>query len=543
MIHNKNLTLLLLLLLSVVVSSFATSSSSTSVRRLQEEKTPSPSAAPQDDIIGWQLPDWAEDLVEETFGDIDWSSPTAWQDWWDGMMMMGQTDMGGFNDICPTLETLIGMGQAFGIAANCTCDGDLMTSLTIACSFQQCLPVTDIVEAVTTERQSNLTVDNAICGNVGLNFTFGDAGSVTASVCADFPDQLYQDTCFSYSMSVVDNSVTQSCAATYGGQDCICTIDGLCLNLNCSSVLPGAAMDTCQWLQMDTKADFLSWIPQWDIFDPDFALDADMIPWQGLDWDHMDWANFNVTAIEWSSPDWLTQSWSSLVGNVSEGMSEGVCTFLETAVSLTEALGVEGSCKCGPTVSDGIVIDCDFSEICVDSNNMNSAAPLCASVNMTLNYDKLSGVDNKVCMDFSEDTHSQTCFTYTIPFADQNLTHTCSATYGNGQCSCSIDENFCILVDCSEFEETAIMNSCQVVDLGGAVEAQRFMLPFQTPEVKQTPAEEVMDGPEPSSQNDVTPVSSELADADGGDSASFMMSRGSIATMASFLILFYNMVA
>jgi hypothetical protein len=447
------------------------------------------------------------------------------------------------SDICPVLETAIGMGRTFGVAANCTCEGDLMTSVTVACSFQQCLPVTDIVETITTERQSKPRVDNAICGNVGLNFTFGGTGSVSTSVCTEFPDQLFQDTCFSYTMSVEDNALTPSCAATYGAQDCECTIDGLCLNLNCSSVLPGAAMDTCQWLQMDTQADFLSWIPQWDIFDPDFALDADMIPWQGLEWDQLDWANFNVTAIEWSSPDWLTQSWSNLVGSVDDGISEGVCTFLETAVSLTEELGTEGSCKCGSTVSDGLVIDCDFSEICVD-NGVGSVGPdpLCATVNMTLNYDKLSGVDSKVCMDFLGDTHPQTCFSYAIPFADKNMNRSCSATYGDGQCKCAIDENFCILVDCSDFEKTATMNSCQVVDLGGAVAAQRFMLPFQVPEVEQQPTEEVSSVPEPSGQSEATSTSSELANGDGGDSAAFAMSRGSIASVASFSIIAFMFV-
>jgi hypothetical protein len=532
-IHNQHLALLLFLF-STVVSSLPTSSSSTSIRRLQEKPFP-PSAAPQDNV-DWQLPEWAQDWVEETLGDVDWSSPTALQDLLDGMM--GRIDMDGLNDICPLLETAIGMGQAFGIAANCVCNGDLMTSLTLACSFQECLPVADIIEVVTTERQSNPIVDNAICGNVGLNFTFGNGGSLAASVCADFPDQLFQDTCFSYSMSLVDNSVTESCAASYGKQDCDCAIDGLCLNVNCSSVLPGAAMDTCQWLKMDTQADFLSWIPQWDIFDPDFVLNADMIPWQGLDWDQMDWANFNVSAIEWSNQDWLAESWTNLVGNVNEGVSEGVCTFLETAVSLTEQLGAKGSCKCGTTVSDGLVIDCDFSEICVD-NTVGGLAPssLCASVNMTLNYDKLSGVENKVCMDFKEDIHPQTCFSYTIPFADQNMTHSCSATYGDDQCTCSIDENFCIIVDCSEFEETATMNTCQVVDIGGAVAAERLMLPFQIPAEPQEPEEEIIEVSETSGQSDATPISSQLVDGD--DSAAFLMPGGRIAALASFSIIYY----
>jgi hypothetical protein len=522
----------LVLLLSV--ASPSSTVASTALRNLQEK--PPPSSPP---LQGWELPDWAQDWVDNTFGEVDWSSPTAWQDWWDGMVANGD-NMADNIDICPVLEMAIGIGQAFGIAANCTCDGDLATSLQIACSFQQCLPVTDIIEAV-TERQQ--TAENAVCGNVSLNFTLGGdnvPGSVATSVCADFPDQMFQDTCFSYTMAVMDNnSVKQTCAASYGGQPCECSIeDGMCLNLNCSSVLPGAAMDTCQWLQMDTERDFLSWIPQWDVFDGNFTLNADMIPWQSLDWDHLDWDLFNVTAIEWSSPEWLTESWTNLVGNVTQGVSEGVCTFMESAVQLTEQLGVEGSCKCGTTVSNGLVIDCDFSEICLD-NGVGSVGPepLCAGVNMTLNYDNLAGVDNEVCMDFLGDTHPLTCFSYTIPFADDSMEPSCSATYGDGQCQCSIDENFCILVDCSEFEPSAVMDTCQIVDLGGAVEAQRFMLPFQVPEeIEPIEEVEVGDVVEPSEETDGTPSSSELAN-NGGSSAVIVVARGSVVFMSFLFVL------
>lgn len=498
---------------------------------------------------GWQLPAWAQDLVDTNlFGDIDWESPTAWQDWMDNLM--AQTDAAMENvDVCPLLEMAVGMGQAFGIAAKCTCEGDLATSLQIGCSFQQCLPpVTDMIDAVTaTERQQSpqagVNDNTAICGNVSLNFTFGgkgeSPGSIATSVCADFPDGLFQDTCFSYNMSVVNtgdnnNAIKQSCTASYGGEPCECTIDdGMCLNLNCSAVLPGAAMDTCQWLQMDTERDFSSWMPQWDVFDSNFTLDADMIPWQNLDWDHLDWLNFNVTAIEWSSPEWLTEGWTNLVGNISEGVSEGICTFLETAVQLTEELGAKGSCKCGTTVSEGLVVDCDFAEICLD-NSVGSVGPepLCAAVNMTLNYDTLAGVENEVCMDFFGDTHPTTCFSYTIPFANPDLPPTCSATYGGDTCECTIDENFCILVDCSEFEASAVMDTCQFVGVGGAVEAQQFMLPFKVPVEKQPIEEGVDTVAEPSGESDGSPTSSELA-----SSAPSITAQARMAATVSFLIL------
>ncbi|KAL3911443.1 MAG: hypothetical protein SGARI_001645, partial [Bacillariaceae sp.] len=247
---------------------------------------------------GWDLPDWAEAWVNDTMANTDWSSPTAWQDWFGGVQ--GEANMDGL-DVCPLLETAVGMGRMFGIAAQCECQGDIMTSLDIACKFQQCLPITDAIDAVTAEQRQNFDADNAICGNVALNMTFGgDMGSVETSVCTDFPTEEIQETCFSYSFSMVPGETpTQTCGASYGKQECDCSIDNYCLNLNCSSILPGAEMDTCQLLSMQNDADLLSWLPQFDMFQSDFELDADTIPWRSLYWDNLDWANFNVSDISW----------------------------------------------------------------------------------------------------------------------------------------------------------------------------------------------------------------------------------------------------
>lgn len=494
----------------------------------------------------WDLPDWAQDWVDQSFGDIDWSSPTAWQEWLDNVI--GEANFESLG-VCPLLESTIGMGQAFGLAANCTCEGNITSTLEIACGFSQCVDVANVVDAVSIARNSD---PNALCGNVSLNFTLGgEMGSFDTSMCVDFPDQLYQETCVSYTMSLLpdsdDNVVQQTCAASYGGQACSCTIENLCLNLNCSSILPGAAMDTCQFLQMQTDGDLLSWLPQWDIFSSDFNLTADMVPWMSMDWDNVDWLNFNVTEIDWTSTgddaaDWLSETWSDLVGGVGDGISTGVCTLLESAVQLTEALGAEGSCTCNTTVSEGLAIDCDFAEICVDSSNgAVGAESLCAAVNMTLNFDNLAGIDNEVCMDFFGGTHPTTCFSYTIPFADPNMVPSCSATYGGEQCKCSIDENFCILVDCSEFEEKAVMDTCQIVQVAGAVEAQRFVLPLPVPEKQGETTEQPVPGEEvievdPSAGEESTNASSELANTNGGSGATSSLS-GREGVAVTFIVL------
>jgi len=178
-------------------------------------------------------------------------------------------------------------------------------------------------------------------------------------------------------------------------------------------------------------------------------IDADLIPWTNLQWDNLDWANFNISAIQWTSPKWLSTSWSDLVGDVRNGVSGGVCHLMTSAVQLSAELSSEGSCSCNS--SNSLTIDCDFAEICVDSNIQGDAQTkaLCSSVNMTLNFDNLSGVENEVCMDFVGDTHPKTCYSYTIPFADQTMQPKCSATYGDsGECVCTIGKDLCITVDC-----------------------------------------------------------------------------------------------
>lgn len=218
------------------------------------------------------------------------------------------------------------------------------------------------------------------------------------------------------------------------------------------------------------------------------TTDADTIPWEILDWDNLDWANFNFSAIQWSSPDWLSTSWLDIVGDVSDGVSSGVCTLMSKAIQLTEALGMKGSCSCES--DDGLKIVCEYAEVCTYSS---TGEEVCSSLNMTLGFDELSGVDNEVCIDYSKDSHPRTCFSYTIPVANSSLPPECAATYGDGDCVCTIDENFCITVDCSEFEPTAAIDTCQMVGLDGAVEAETFMLAFGTPEGETTDEETTED--------------------------------------------------
>jgi hypothetical protein len=229
------------------------------------------------DITG-DLPSWAQNWWADAVSGIDWSSDTAWQDWLGSLWAEGGGSGGEvLKNVCPILEAVVGMGQSFGVAGKCDCEGDVTTNVEIACSFEECVAlgsgVSDGVDDGSNIALAEQKAAETICGSVAMNVTFGGAkGAVTTSVCADFPNSGFQETCFSYDLSMADGKLSQSCQATYGGADCLCLIEDFCLTVNCSSVLPGAAMDTCQMLSMLDGADLASWVPKFEIFDSNFVL-------------------------------------------------------------------------------------------------------------------------------------------------------------------------------------------------------------------------------------------------------------------------------
>jgi D-mannonate dehydratase len=86
-------------------------------------------------------------------------------------------------------------------------------------------------------------------------------------------------------------------------------------------------MDTSQLLSMTEGSDLSNWMPSFDIFKPDFELDADNAPWETLNYDKLDWDNFNVSAVQWNNAEMMTKSWTNLIGgnidfsNVGDGVS------------------------------------------------------------------------------------------------------------------------------------------------------------------------------------------------------------------------------
>jgi len=111
----------------------------------------------------------------------------------------------------------------------------------------------------------------------------------------------------------------------------------------------------------------------------------------------------------------------------------------------------------------------------VDVNNN----ALCGSVNMNFTFKSIAQVDANICIEYSD--YPETCYSYPIPVADQNTPRECSASYGEGNCRCTMDENFCMSVDCTDFEPLALTDKCQVVSLDEGLQPERLMLEFKLP--------------------------------------------------------------
>jgi len=228
------------------------------------------------------------------FGNIiDWGSEGAWQNWLSVILNSGFVDqfldsdgdgdgdgvLGGLLDlndlgflgtldlddlsfddpVCTLIEMGIGMASGFAVKANCDCYGNILSGMEVLCSFDQC------------------AIGAKVCGSVDLGFEFGRDGKIQGTACVDLSFDKYEDTCYSYIIDMRSlfgrgsNGDTQSCMATYGENQCACTIDDtFCLSIDCTPYLPGGKMDTCQMLSMMGSGDSGNWFPNFETFRPDF---------------------------------------------------------------------------------------------------------------------------------------------------------------------------------------------------------------------------------------------------------------------------------
>merc|ERR1712194_592849 len=120
-----------------------------------------------------------------------------------------------------------------------------------------------------------------------------------------------------------------------------------------------------------------------------------------------------------------------------------------------------GNCTCDGNLVTGLEIDCGFSG-CAFGDGVG-----CGEVTLDLNLaqdddtDADTGVvDIQACTKFN-DEFDKACISYAVDMSNEGqLVQTCSASYGDSTCECSIDENSCVTIDCSSILEDAVMDEC-----------------------------------------------------------------------------------
>jgi hypothetical protein len=376
--------------------------------------------------IDWMNFDWEN----FDFSTVEWGN-RGWED------LFADQNFDNLS-ICPILESAISLGESFGIAAECTCYGAMTSGMSIACKFDECID------------------DTEICGSVDVNFSFDDLGSVSAGTCFDLDNDEYRQICFVYEIPMADFSAT-TCSASYGGEACDCEIQDFCLSVDCSKYLPGLKMDTCQNIEIKDEEDTTTFVPRFAIFDEAFeGYSFEDIDWQKLDWQNLDWENFSLDQVNWENTDLAATTWKDIF---SDDMSDGlVCPVLRRVIDMSEEFGIAGDCSCDEGTEGGFNINCSFQDQCTDEN-------ICGSVDLKFGFDNVGSAKGNVCVDFSEDEHPETCFSYKVPIADRLSPPECAATFGGASCKCEIDENFCMAVDCSEHDPSAVIETCQVINL------------------------------------------------------------------------------
>jgi hypothetical protein len=111
-----------------------------------------------------------------------------------------------------------------------------------------------------------------------------------------------------------------------------------------------------------------------------------------------------------------TITWRDIFsGDMSDGL---VCPVLRRVIDMSEDFGIAGDCSCDGGAEGGFNINCSFKDQCTDEN-------LCGSVDLEFGFDSVGSAEGKVCSDFSEVEHPETCSSFKcrllIALARQNV--------------------------------------------------------------------------------------------------------------------------
>lgn len=228
--------------------------------------------------------------------------------------------------------------------------------------------------------------------------------------------------------------------------------------------------------------------------DNDYVLDNEYMIQGGDDGDGDDDAFGN--AVDWGS-DGAWQKWLSVILNsgvvdtLLDGLGDGefnvgglldlgdnfdflgdinfneldfddpVCSLVEIGIGMSTGFALKASCDCFGSFQSGVSVNCAFDQCAFGKS-------VCGNVDLGFEFGRDGKVQVNACADFSVDDYEDICFSYILDFRNlKNDAQNCEASYGGNPCACSIDDTFCLSVDCTPFLPGGTMDTCQMLSMVG----------------------------------------------------------------------------
>ena len=377
----------------------------------------------------WETP---RNFLGDGFKIVSWAEE-SWDNLVEKIDREIELGIGSTADRCALVKQAIGMGESFFEAAECKCDEEstkdgLMHNLvTLNCWYDTCIPLDED------------TNSPPICGQGSIEISVGKSWPgkrMDLNACTKM-DETQRPVCIYYELtSTTDNEdsehnkdekdpldsilpeVTQSCSMEYEGIECPCTVEDLyCVAIDCSPILPDVvSVNGCQTLSLADAAGLGTWIPDLKVFrktDEQDDTDATEVP----------------------------------VGDPTEpSVDDATCHLLEQATNLPK---------------DILTCTCEFDRLYCDLKGV-------AKDFLELYFVSTSEIYTDICVRYNSD-QPELSYGFSLPFGDsEDYTEPpspCWAYYGRDSCTCTIDENSCLSVDCSGVANGIFTKTCQVVDV------------------------------------------------------------------------------
>ena len=387
----------------------------------------------------WETP---RNFLGDGFKIVSWAEE-SWDNLIEKIDREIELGIGSSADRCALVKQAIGMGESFFEAAECECDeestkdGFMHNLVTLNCWYDTCIPLDED------------TNSPPICGQGQIEISVGKSWPgkrMDLNACTKM-DETQRPVCIYYELtSTTDNEdsehnkdekdpldsflpeVTQSCSMEYEGIECPCTVEDLyCVAIDCSPILPDVvSVNGCQTLSLADAAGLGTWIPDLKVFrktDEQDDTDATEAP--------------VGDPIEPPAEPNETPT---------QATDDATCHLLEQATNVPKDL---------------LTCSCEFDRLYCDLDGV-------AKDFLELYFVSTSEIHTDICVRYNSD-QPELSYGYSLPFGDsEDYTEPpspCWAYYGRDRCTCTIDENSCLSVDCSGVANGVFTKTCQVVDV------------------------------------------------------------------------------